>query len=541
MPNFKQIILVVLDGFGVASHSEGNSISLAEPENINYLVNNYPAAPLQASGPSVGLPWGERGNSEVGHLNLGAGRIVSQDLPRINQSISSGEFYENPMLLGATEHVKKNGSKLHFVGLVSPGGVHSSEEHLFALLELAREQKVEKVFVHMFTDGRDTQPKVALDSLDRLTRKFLEAGRGKVASLIGRFYAMDRAGHWEITEATYKALVLGEGEKTSSAREAIMSYYQKQIFDETIPPTVIVGAEGPVGRVTDDDAVIFFNFRPDRARQLVRAFVAPDFDKFSQKHPPLQNMYYATMTQYERNLSVSVVFPPIEIDKGLSEVISLQKLTQFHIAESEKYAHVTSFFNGGKEEPWLGEEREIITSPATYQKRYQDVPEMSVEKVQERVVEKIKAGVNFILVNIANPDMVGHTANRKACVQAIKAVDRSIGKIHSAVMEHGACLIVTADHGNIEQVLDLRTGQPDKEHSLNPVPLIVIGKGLELGIPRENGYLELSSMVPEGLLSDVSPTILELMGLPKPPEMTAISLMPILFKQMHAENLESKD
>ncbi len=524
-----------MDGFGVASPSEGNAVTQANPENLNFLINHYPATTLQASGPSVGLPWGERGNSEVGHLNLGAGRVVSQDLPRINQSISSGQFYKNPSLLAAVEHVKKNRSKLHFVGLVSPGGVHSSEEHLYALLALAKDHKLEKVFVHMFTDGRDTPPKVALESLDRLSRKLLEAARGKVASVTGRFFAMDRGGHWEVTEATYQALVFGEGEKARSAREAILSNYEKQIFDEVIPPNVILsGAGEPVGRIEDGDAVVFFNFRPDRAIQLTRAFTDPAFDKFSKKFPFLQNMYYATMTQYEPNLGVAVAFPPMEIRKGLSEVISLENLTQFHIAESEKYAHVTSFFNGGRQEPWPGEEREIITSPAAYQKRYEDVPEMSIAKVARRLSEKVETGVHFILANIANPDMVGHTANRDACVKAIQAVDKNLGIIFKAAFEQEACLVITADHGNIEQVLDLRTGQPDKEHSLNPVPLVVAGKGLELKFPRQNGYLELPPVVPEGVLSDVSPTILDLLGIKKPEEMTSISLMPVLLKQINA-------
>lgn len=532
MDKFKQLVLVVLDGFGVASPSEGNAVSSANPRNLNYLINHFPATTLQASGPSVGLSWGERGSSEVGHLNLGAGRIVSQDLPRINQAISSGEFFTNPTFSAAIEHVQKNNSKLHLVGLVSAGGVHSSDEHLYSLLDLMASYKLSRVFVHMFTDGRDTAPKVALESLDKLSRKFFELKTGKVASVTGRFFAMDRGRHFEVTEATYKVLVLGEGERAVSPREAIQAYYQRQIYDETVPPTVVVSPEGlPVGRIEEGDAVIFFNFRSDRMIQLVRGMTDPNFQGFGQQYKFLQNVYFATMTLYEKNLPVAVAFPPMEIKNGLSEVLSGMKLVQFHIAESEKYAHVTSFFNGGREAPWPLEEREIVSSPAAYQKRYVDVPEMSADQIGSRVVDKLNAGTNFVLANFANPDMVGHTGNKNACIAAVGAVDRNLGVIFEAAMPLKACVVVTADHGNIEQVIDLRTGQIDKEHSLNPVPLIIAGQGLQRQKIKTKGYLELPPLAPEGVLSDVTPTVLDLMGLQKPPEMTAISLLPLLFRE----------
>ncbi len=530
MIKFSQVVLLIFDGLGAASSSEGNAVSGAVPRNLNYLVNHFLATTLQASGPAVGLPWGERGNSEVGHLNLGAGRIVNQDLPRINHTISSGEFFQNSSFLAALNHVKKNQSQLHLVGLVSPGSVHSSEEHLHSLLVLAASSGVDRIFIHMFTDGRDTPPKVALSSLDKLSRKFLENKAGKVATLAGRFYAMDRGGHWEVTEKTYRALVFGEGQEVSSAREAIQGYYNQQIFDETIPPTVIVEEGKPVGRISEGDAVIFFNFRPERMVQLTRAFVDPTFGNFSKTRPFLQNMYYVTMTLYGKDLPVAAAFPPVLIEKDLSEILSAQHLRQFHIAESEKYAHVTSFFNGGRESPWPLEEREIITSPTAYQKRYQDVPEMSVAKITQRVIEKIKTGTNFILANFANPDMVGHTGNKAACLKAVQTVDQNLGLIFEAVLDAGACLVVTADHGNIEQILDIRTGAIDKEHSLNPVPLVVAAASLKRKEILVKGYLELSAIVPEGVLSDVAPTILELMGIPKPPEMTGISLLPLLLK-----------
>jgi 2,3-bisphosphoglycerate-independent phosphoglycerate mutase len=534
MITFKQLILVVLDGFGVASPSEGNAIYVANPRNFNYMVDHFPATTLQASGPSVGLPWGERGNSEVGHLNLGAGRIVSQDLPRISRSISDGSFFKNPSFLAATAHVKKNNSKLHLVGLVSDGGVHSSLEHIDALLALASQEHLERVFVHMITDGRDTLPKAALSSLDRLSRKFLEYKVGKIATVIGRFFAMDRAKHWEVTEQAYKAMVLGEAAGATSARQAIEENYERQIYDETIPPTAIMEPGGlPVGRVEEGDAVIFFNFRPDRMVQLTSALADPAFDKFSKKYPFLQNLYVVTMTEYQKNLPVSVAFPKIEIKNCLTEILSGHHLKQFHIAESEKYSHVTSFFNGGRQEPWPLEEREIITSPQHYQKRYQDVPEMRVADIAQEVVAKMKGGTDFILANFANADMVGHTGNRDASIRAVQSIDEALLMVLQAVLQAGeVCLAVTADHGNIESVFDTRTGMVDTEHTVNPVPFIIAGNGLARKTPRSKGYLELPPIVPEGVLSDVAPTILDLMGLPIPKDMTAVSLLPLLLQQI---------
>lgn len=524
-------MLVVLDGFGVASPSEGNAVTAANPKSVNYLINSFPSLTLQASGPAVGLPWGESGNSEVGHLNLGAGRVVSQDLPRINAAIFTEEFFQNKILIESMEHVKKNKSKLHLAGLVSAGAVHSLEEHLFALLALAHDQGVSEVLIHMFTDGRDTQPKVALASLDKLSAKIIEHGLGKVATVTGRFYAMDRGGHWETTEATYRAMVFGEGERFTSAREAIQQYYRRQIYDETIPPTVIFDDDKPVGKVTDGDAIIFFNFRPDRMVQMVEAFTNPDFDKFEKKPSLLQNVHFVTMTQYEKNFPVSVAFPPTQIENALSEIISKQNLSQFHIAESEKYAHVTSFFNGGRQDPWPHEEREIVTSPAAYEKRYQDVPEMSADKIGEKIIEKLNLGTNFILANFANPDMVGHTGNKDASIVAVHAVDRNLGLVFEATQARGACLIITADHGNLEELLDARTGIINKEHSQNPVPFILAAKAFARRTKKTKGYVDLASMVPDGVLGDVAPTILELMEVPQPPEMTAISLLPALLKQ----------
>lgn len=533
MPTYKQLILLVLDGFGVASTAEANPIIAASTRNLNYLINHFPATALQASGPSVGLPWGQRGSSEVGHLNLGAGRIISEDLPRINAAITSGEFFKNSRFLAAAEHVRKNHSSLHLIGLVSGGGVHSEEAHLYALLELAAQQKLESVYIHMFTDGRDTHPKVALESLDRLSRKILDFGVGKIATICGRFYAMDRGGHYDLTESAYQAVAMGQGNRSSSVLAAIQGYYSQQIYDETIPPTVITNNQGePLGKISDGDAVIFFNFRQDRMKQLVSSFCYLGFDKFSKKYPFLQNLSYVTMTEYDKNFPVSVAFPAVEVKNGLSELVSRAGLTQFHIAESEKYAHVTYFFNGGREEPWPGEERLIVSSPETYQGRYVDVPEMSVDRVGSSVIEKLKTGTNFILANIANPDVVGHTGNRTASIAAVRAADRTVGLIFEQAFVAGACLVITSDHGNIEEIIDARSGLVNKEHSLNPVPLVIAGKGLELRQIKTRGYRELSALVPEGVLSDVAPTILELLGIPKSPEMTSISLLPLLFSEI---------
>src|SRR3989344_4936398 len=362
---FKKLVLVVLDGFGIATASHGNAVTLAQPANIDHFVNHYPNTALQASGPSVGLPWGEMGNSEVGHLNLGAGRIVGQDLSRITLAIEDRSFFKNPAFLEACEHVKKNNSNLHLVGLVSPGGVHSYDEHLYALLGLAAEQKIQNVYIHMFLDGRDTPPQIALETLDKLSKKMAAFNTGKIATVTGRFYAMDRAEHWNLTEATYRAMVFGEGKETGSAQQAIEDNYAQHVFDEMIPPTVIMQDSGKPVLVSDNDAVVHFNFRSDRALQIVRALVEPGFAKFAKPIKPLQNLFMVTMTEFAQGLPVKIAFPPAEVKNGMAEFISKKGLRQFHIAESEKYAHVSVFFNGGIINPFPGETRQVFTAPAS--------------------------------------------------------------------------------------------------------------------------------------------------------------------------------
>lgn len=529
---YKKVVLVILDGFGVASFSRGNAVSQAKPATINELVNRYPALTLQASGPVVGLPWGEMGNSEVGHLNIGAGRIVGQDLPRITLSIADHSFFKNKELLAAVDHVRQHGSRLHLVGMISGGGVHSLDQHLYALLGLAEEQGLPEVYIHMFTDGRDTAQKVALEAIEKLNKKIVEIGiNARIATITGRFYAMDRGRHWEQTESTYQAMVNGLGEEALSAQACVEANYARQIFDEMIRPTVVmdvnqaVGSKTPVVTIKDNDAIIFFNFRSDRMVQLVQAFVQPQRMEIQSKHQQLQNVYIVTMTEYASDLPVHVAFPSVDLRNNVAEVVSQKGLRQFHIAESEKYAHVTSFFNGGVSNELRGEERIIVTSPNNT-KNYVDHPQMSAEELTGILVDKIAHGNHALYVaNFANTDMVGHTGNLQAAIDAVRFVDRMIKKIVTATLQADGVVIITGDHGNVEQMIDARTGQVNKDHSTNPVPFLLIANEFALPNPRDGGYESLAAQVPGGVISDVGPTVLELLGIPKPPEMTSVSLL----------------
>lgn len=529
-PHFKKLVLLVLDGFGVASPSRGNAISSARIPNLNNLLSRYPALTLQASGPLVGLPWGEMGNSEVGHLNIGAGRIVSQDLPRITASIESGEFFTNPIFLEAIEHVKKNNSKLHLLGMISPGGVHSYDEHLYALLGLAAEHGLPQAYIHMITDGRDTEEKIAMRSLEKLHDKIAKFGIGKIATIAGRFYAMDRGQHWQQTEMMYQAMTLAIGEQADSALDAVAQNYNKGIFDEMIPPTVIMENNAPVATVSANDAVIFFNFRQDRAIQLTQAFVQPEKMVITNPHPKLENLYFTTMTSYMENLPVHVAFGPIEIKNDLAAIVSAAHLKQFHAAESEKFAHVTSFFNGGKMDPLPGEDRLIIQSPDN-SSNYMDSPEMSVAKLTDMLIDKItKTDINFFVVNFANGDMVGHTGNLRATIRAVEAMDEEIGKIAEATLGVDGAFIITADHGNAEQMVNDASGGINKDHTTAPVPFILVAREFQTR-PRAFDYNFLSAMMPDGALSDIAPTVLELLNLPKPEQMTGISLIPVILNE----------
>jgi 2,3-bisphosphoglycerate-independent phosphoglycerate mutase len=463
------------------------------------------------------------GNSEVGHLAIGAGRVYYQTLPRINREIATGDFFKNQKFLAAFAHAQKNNSAVHLVGLVSSGRVHAMDSHCHALLEMAKKEDFSRVFVHAFLDGRDTVYNAAPDFLRTLHEKFTEFGRGELASMSGRFYAMDRDNRWERTEKAYKAMVLGEGEKADDPLEALKVSYAKEIFDEEFIPTVLMKNDQPVATIKDNDAVIFFNFRPDRMRQIVKAFVLPDFDKFSCDR--LNNIFPVTMTEYEKNLPVEVAIASEVVVCPLAEAVSLAGLKQLHIAETEKYAHITFFLNGTKEEPFPGEERVIIPSPRVAS--YDQAPAMSVYEITDRVIKEINdKKFDFIAINFAAPDMVAHTGNFTATVKACEAVDDCLGRLAEAVLRHDGTLLVTADHGNCEEVKNLRTGEMDKEHSTNPVPFLIIGRDLagKVGSSGEVPEGDLSLLQPVGMLADVAPTVLAVMGLEKPKEMTGVSL-----------------
>ncbi len=523
---YKKVVLVILDGFGVAPMGRGNAIALANAPTLQYIVQNFPSLTLQASGPLVGLPWGEMGNSEVGHLNIGAGRIVGQDLPRITNSIQNGDFFKNPVFLEAAAHAKQNHSALHLMGMVSPGGVHSFDEHLYALLGLASEQGLRQVYIHMFTDGRDTEPKIALETLAKLNERVSGTGVGRVATVAGRFYAMDRGGHWGQTLMTYRAMVEGAADKYASPEECVNRNYQAQIFDEMIKPAVIAQPDGtPVAKIGDNDAVIFFNYRSDRALQLSQMFIQPQAVPAEFRQAPPKNLYFATMAEYSPQLPAHVAFPPMDLKNNLAQVLAERKFTQFHIAESEKYAHVTAFFNCGKTDTYPGEDRVIVTSPEN-SKNYSDHPEMSAQKLTDILVEKIsKTETNFFVANFANTDMVGHTGNLQAGIAAVEFIDGCLKRIMDAALLADSPMIITADHGNIEQMLDSKTGDINKDHTTNPVPFLLVANELKFTKPASWNFISLSHRIPAGVIADIAPTVLGLLGLEKPGEMTGVDLM----------------
>jgi len=523
----------VLDGFGVASATPGNAICRASASTFDSLVNRYPSLTLQAAGPNVGLPWGEPGNSEVGHMCLGAGRIVLQDLPRIDREITSGSFFKNEALISAIEHALTNHSALHLIGLLGSGGVHASQLHLYALLDLAVSKGLKEIYIHAITDGRDTPQDSGREAVKELEKKILQNGGGRIASVTGRFFAMDRAQHWDLTELAFRAMVLGQAQTASSALGAVDEYYRVSVFDETIPPTLIVppGTQ-PIG-IKSSDSVICFNFRADRMIQLTTALTDPSRCKFSTAYPRILNIEVVTMTEYSRDLEVKVAFPKIVVPETISEVLAAKSLKQYHVSETEKFPHVTYFFSNGREEPGTGEVWDKVSSNTLYEERYQNVPQMSAPELTQRLIEAIDKDFDFYLLNFANPDMVGHTGNLTASIAAVKAIDECLRRIYQVTEKHPELLImITADHGNIEEVHEVHSGRIHKSHTTNPVPLLLIGRGLELPRPRKPGYLYLATQVPEGLLSDVAPTLLDIMHLPKPQQMTGISLLPTLIRQL---------
>ncbi|MFH0819329.1 MAG: 2,3-bisphosphoglycerate-independent phosphoglycerate mutase [Patescibacteria group bacterium] len=520
------VVLLILDGFGIATPSRGNAISMAYTPNFTNLINTYPATTLQASGEMVGLPFAEMGNSEVGHLNIGGGRKVDQNLQLLNNKIMDNSFAENQAFAKAIQHVKNNNSRLHIMGLTSEGGIHSALNHLYALLEICQQQEIKEVYIHAFLDGRDTAHNSGLKYISDLENRMRSMGVGKIASLAGRFYAMDRDNHWDRIAKAYRAMVLGQADyQADNALQAIEDSYHRQVFDEEFIPTVITDQGKPVATIQDNDSLIFINFRADRARQMTKAFCLPGFDKFSE-HSYMRNLCFATMMEYEKNLPVNVAFFPDKINMPLARVISEAGLRQIHIAETEKYAHVTFFFNGGREEAFTNEDRVIIPSPAV--SSYAQAPQMSAMSVKDKIVEAINGGeYHFILANFANADMVGHTGDIAAAKIAVETLDRCLGEIVPALLNTNGTLIITADHGNAEEMLNLVDGNINKEHSTNPVPFILVGRRW---MGRKNMWPttmagDLSYNIPSGVLSDIAPTVLNIMNLPIPAEMTQASLL----------------
>ncbi len=537
------VALIVLDGFGIAPPGPGNPVYLANPQTINSLLYSYPNTTLKASGEAVGLPPQEVGNTEVGHINLGAGKIVYQDLPRINMSIADGTFYSNEALLGAVGHVKKNNGKLHFIGLTGEGYVHSSIDHLFALLYFAKENNVANVFVHAITDGRDSPPKAAEQTIAPLEEKMKKLGVGSIASVMGRYYAMDRDRRWERIEKAYTCLTQGTGEQAATASQAVQESYKKGVTDEFILPTVITGSGQGNSRIGTGDAVIFFNYRIDRPRELTKAFVLEDFEhkanesasfdpyqvKYEKTHlpkssvevtppfargPRIDNLMFVTMTEYEKGLPVQIAFPPSMVELPIGKILSDSGLKQLRMAESEKERFVTYYFNGLREQAFPGEDRLIIPSPKV--PTYDMKPEMSAPELTTTLVQKMKEKQHsFILINFANADMVGHTGNIEASVKAINTLDQCLAHISQAALEHGWTVLITADHGNVEQKINPSTGQISTEHTSNPVPFIAISTEFQGRLAK----------LQNGILADLAPTILTLLNIPKPPTMTGRNLL----------------
>lgn len=502
----KPVMLMILDGFGIAPKSDGNAVEAAQKPNYNRLMAQYPSTQLQASGLFVGLPDGQMGNSEVGHLNIGAGRIIYQELTRITKEIEEGGFFKNEALTLAVENAKKNNSALHLLGLLSDGGVHSHIDHLKGLLKLAKDAGLTKVYVHAFMDGRDVPPSSGKDFIVEIEKYMKEIGVGKIATVSGRYYAMDRDNRWERVELAYNAMVLGKGEISSSAVEAIDKSYHDNKTDEFVLPSVVDSE----GTIKNGDSVIFFNFRPDRAREITRAINDKEFAGFNRE---ALDLTFVTLTQYDKTLEgVNVAYRPEGINNTLGEYVSNKGLNQLRIAETEKYAHVTFFFNGGVEKEYPGEDRALIASPkvATYDLK----PEMSAHEVTDELLKRLDEDkYDMIILNFANPDMVGHTGVMEAAVKAIETVDGCLGKLADKILEKDGTLFVTADHGNAEIMIDFSTGNPFTAHTTDPVPFIWVSNRTE------------GRSLKEGKLADIAPTMLNEMGLDKPAEMTGECLI----------------
>jgi len=507
MNSYRPVLLIILDGFGIWREERGNPILKAKMPNLTQISRNYPGVALISYGMEVGLAWGEMGNSEVGHINIGAGTTVYQSFARIQMSIQDSSFFKLKIWADAIAHAQKNNSAIHLAGLVSNGGVHSHQDHLFALLKLLSAQKIKNpVYIHVFTDGRDAAVKSAPVFIEELQKQIRQYHIGQIATMSGRYYAMDRDKRWERTELTFKAMVDKKPEET------LEKSYAQNITDEFVKPTVFTDANNqPLGLVKENDVLIFFNFRPDRMRQITELFLKSQ----------IKNLFLISMTEYDRNYKIPVAFPPQDIEKPLAYVVSQAGKQQLHIAETEKYAHITYFLNGGREEPFDGEDRLLIPSPKV--PSYDKKPEMAAYEITEKTLEAIaKEKYELIAMNFANGDMVGHTGNFDATVKAVETIDECIGKIYAAVEKYGGSMVITADHGNCEEMINLATGQVDTEHSTNPVPCWIITpwnkfKNTYGGPP--------DPIIPSGILADVAPTVLELLKLSKVPEMSGRTLL----------------
>lgn len=503
-------VLMILDGFGLNEKTQGNAVKIANTPHMDKIMSTYPCVEGHASGLDVGLPHGQMGNSEVGHLNIGAGRIVYQELTRITKAIEDGDFYDNEAFLAAIKNCKENDTALHLYGLLSDGGVHSHNTHLYALLKLAKKHGLEKVFVHAFLDGRDTPPASGKDYVETLEEKIREIGVGKIATIMGRYYAMDRDNRWEREKLAYDAMVYGEGNQAKTAHAAVLASYHEEVYDEFVLPTVITEEGVPTAKISAHDAIICFNFRPDRARQITRAFCDENFEGFERTFFPLT---YVCFTDYDKTIPNKIVaYKKVMLENTLGEYMAKKGLKQLRLAETEKYAHVTFFFNGGIEEPYEGEDRILVPSPkvATYDLQ----PEMSAPEVCDNLVASIQSDkYDLIIINFANPDMVGHTGIETAAVKAVEVVDVCVGRTVEALLAVDGQMFICADHGNSEQLVDYKTGDPFTAHTTNPVPFILVNA-------KENVTLREG-----GKLADIAPTLLELMELEKPAQMTGESLL----------------
>lgn len=504
-------VLMILDGYGLNEKTYGNAIAQAKKPNLDRIMSEYPCVKGYASGMAVGLPEGQMGNSEVGHINMGAGRIVYQELTRITKEIIDGTFYQNPALLEAIENCKKNQSSLHLYGLLSDGGVHSHNTHLYALLELAKRHGVKDVYVHCFLDGRDTPPTSGKGFVEQLCEQMKTIGVGKIATVMGRYYAMDRDNRWDRVEKAFRAMALGEGETAESGVLAVQNSYDKETYDEFVLPTVVMENGKPVATIKDKDSIIFYNFRPDRAREITRVFCDEEFTHFNRGNR--MNLTYVCFSEYDVTIPNKLVaFHKIEINNTFGQFLAQHHMTQLRLAETEKYAHVTFFFNAGVEVPNEGEDRILVNSPKV--PTYDLQPEMSAYEVADKLVEAIKSNkYDVIIVNFANPDMVGHTGVESAAIKAIEAVDTCVGRAYEALLSVNGQMFICADHGNAEQLIDYETNEPFTAHTTNPVPFVLVN------------YDKDYTLAEGGCLADIIPTLIEMMGMEKPAEMTGKSLL----------------